>query len=71
MMLNCRTVQGGGGGLRHFDVMMSQDLPQGFEEGGVIGKGDGEGVLRMLSVKKVRVCHLEGLINLHPASSMM
>ena len=34
----------------HFDVMLSKDALQGFGEGGVVGKGDGEGVVRRLSV---------------------
>ena len=32
-----------------FDVVLSKDGLQGFGEGGVEGKGDGEGVVRRLS----------------------
>ena len=35
--------------MGHFDVVLSKDCLQGFGEGGVEGKGDGEGVVRRLS----------------------
>ena len=35
--------------MGHFDVVLSKDGLQGFGEGGVEGKGDGEGVVRRLS----------------------
>ena len=39
--------------MRHFDVMLSEDLLQGFGEGGMVGKGDGEGVVRGLSLRSL------------------
>ena len=39
--------------MRHFDVVLSKDLLQGFGEGRMVGKGDREGVGRGLSVRSL------------------
>lgn len=37
----------------HFNVVLTKDFLQGFGEGGMVGEGDGEGVVGSLSVRSL------------------
>ena len=52
----------------HFNVVLTKDFLQGFGEGGMVGEGDGEGVVGSLPVLSLSS---GGLRNLRRTSSII